>query len=63
MRPFWKSREANVWSKHISEASGKSLSFLEHGGRIRSLKFGFTDVGETNTFWTKSFIRIIKLPV
>ena len=35
-----------MWSKHIIEASGKLLSFLERGGRIRSLKFGFTNGGE-----------------
>ena len=46
MGSFCKSREVHVWSKHIIEASGKLLSFLERGGRIRSLKFGFTNGGE-----------------
>jgi hypothetical protein len=41
MKPFCKSREVHVWCKHVIEASGKSLSFLERGGRIRTLKLRF----------------------
>jgi hypothetical protein len=63
MTHFCKSREVHVWSKHIIDARGKSLSFLERDGRILSLKFGFTDGGETNSFWTKSFMRMNRLPV